>query len=413
MNRRQLPLLLLWFALALSPRLPADDAVPKRTWTSNDGRTIEASFEGADDAGVRLRLANGTVATVPLERLSSADADYVKSLAAASEPSARGASDAPAALAEWPRSIDIGATPVPEVVVEDAERKEFVYRSGHYEFHCDSRLTSAVVREFSRIFEATYLLNCSLPLDLKPLPEDGQEHFVARLYTSREDYYENGGIEGSAGVYQRSKKALAVPLSSLGVKIAGSRVLLESSGNEGDNRTLIHEITHQMMNHWLPKLPTWYIEGSAEAVEMLEYERGKFNLAGRKGSLRSYVERGGGSGREFTMLDPEELFGLDGRTWAAALASIRGQATQNYHSAGLMTYYFYFLDGEGDSANIIAYLRELEDADRSAEPAAFERHLLRGRDPEQLKEDLAKAFRGEGVALAFDRMGKNEGFSPR
>ena len=111
------------------------------------------------------------------------------------------------------------------------------------------------------------------------------------------------------------------------------------------------------------------------------------------------------------MLDPEELFTIESRTWSAALASIRGQATQNYHSAGLMTYYFYYLDGNGDGANIIAYLRELENADGSAEPAAFQKHLLRGRSMDQLKEDLVRAFRGEGLGIEFDDPGKNETFT--
>lgn len=395
--------------LALLPLVAQEGE--KRTWTSRDGRRLEASLVAVEDGGVRLRLADGKVATVPWERLSPADVDYARAQAAA--PASKGGdAPAPPALSEWPRSIDIGATPVPEIVVEDAEKKEFIYRSGRYEFHCDSKLTSTVVREFSRIFEATYLLNCSLPLDLKPRPEeDGQAYFIARLYTNAEDYFANGGLQGSAGVYQRGQKALAVPLSSLGVKIAGSRVLLENSVYE-DNRTLIHEITHQMMNHWLSKLPVWYVEGSAEFVEMLEYDRGKFNLASRKNSLRDYVERGTG-GREMLMLDPEELFGLDSRTWSAALASLRGQAGQNYLSAGIMTYYLYFLDGEGDSAPIIAYLRELEEADASAEPAAFAKHLMRGRSPEAFKDDLLKAFRSEGISLRFDAAGKNEGFSRR
>ncbi|MCB1204468.1 MAG: hypothetical protein KDN18_09430 [Verrucomicrobiae bacterium] len=413
MKARLLPLAFLWIGLVppLWSQTP-EDTSKKRTWTSNDGRTIEASFEGAEGDKVRLRLANGTIATVPLERLSKEDAAFVKAQATAT---ASGTGTNPPASKEWPRSIDIGATPDPETVTEDPEKKEFVYRSGHYEFHCDSKLTSTVVREFSRIFEATYLLNCSLPLDLKPMPEDdGQEFFVARLYTTREDYLANGGLEGSGGVYQRSKKSLAVPLGSLGVKIQGSRVLLENSGNDDDNKTLIHEITHQMMNHWLPKLRTWYVEGSAEAVEMIEYDRGKFNLASRKSRLEDYVDRGGGDGKNFRMLDPGELFGLDSRTWAAALTSIRGQATQNYHSAGLMAYYFYYLDGDGDGANLIAYLRELENVERefkTAETAAFEKHLLRGRTNDQLKEDLTKAFRGEGIALTFDEPGKNQAFT--
>jgi len=411
MKKSLLALPLVWFALTdpLFSQLPANNPPPPRNWTSNDGKKIEASFAGAEGENVRLRLANGTVATVPLSRLSPEDAEYVRSLGA---PSPSGGP--PPAAKEWPRSIDIGATPDPETVTEDAEKKEFVYRSGHYEFHCDSKLTSSVVREFSRIFEATYLLNCTLPLDLKPKPEeDGQQYFIARLYTTREDYIANGGIEGSGGVYQRGKLSLAVPLESLGVKIQGSRVLLDNSGNDDDNNTLIHEITHQMMNHWLPKLRTWYVEGSAEAVEMIEYDRGKFNLSSRKAQLQEYVDRGGGDGKNFTMLDPGELFEIEGDTWAAALTSIRGQATQNYYSAGLMTYYFYYLDGVGNGANIIAYLRELENADESAEPAAFEKHLLRGRTMDQLKGDLGKAFRGEGIALTFDEPGKNTPFTSR
>ncbi len=403
-------LLALWLFIAAIGFVRADEAT-KRTWTSTEGRTIEASFVGMEGENIRLRLANGTVATVPLIRLSPADVEYAKSLAKSTEtpetPKTT-SSSAPAAVKEWPRSIDIGQTPVPEIVKEDSATKEFIYRSGHYEFHCDSKLTSSVVREFSRIFEATYLLNASLPLDLKPSPEEGQEYFVAKLYTNREDYLSNGGMQGSAGVYSTREKALSAPLASLGVKISGSRVLLDNSGDGGDNATLIHEITHQMMNHWLRKLQVWFIEGSAEAMEMLDYNRGKFNLSNRKSQLKGYLHEA----KEFTFLDPSELFGLDSGTWAGALTSSIGQGHQNYRSAGLMVYYFYYLDGAGDSAHVIAYLRELEGVDRrDAEPTIFEKHLLRGRNTDQLKEDIVKAFRGEGITVSFDKPGKNSGAS--
>lgn len=403
---RPLSLIFVWaLASPAGAQTPAGSGL--RTWTSNDGKKIDAIFVSKEGENVRLRLVNGQVAMVPLSRLSSGDAGYVAGLAGAPPAATKSPDMAPGAAKEWPRSVDIGATPDPETVKEDPESKEFIYRSGRYEFHCDSKLAASVVREFSRVFESTYLLNCALPLDLKPSPEQqGAEFFIARLYTSRDDYIANGGIEGSAGIYQSGKRALAVPLESLGVKIQGSRVLLEK-GSDDDNMTLIHEITHQMMNHWLPKLPTWYIEGSAEAVEMLEYDRGKFNLASRKARLGEYVRRRGNGGKSFTMLDPGELFEIDSRTWAGALSSLRGQATQNYCSAGLMTYYFYYLDGNGDGANIISYLRGLENAGREAEPASFEKHLLRGRSIDDLKDDLIKGFRGEGVDLSFERPGKN------
>lgn len=397
MNSRFFALLAIVPALGLSQPQP----VESRTWTSSDGKKIEATFLSSDPAGVKIRLANGTVFTVPLDRLSDEDRSYVE------QQSKSAASDGPAFAAKtWPRSIALEEPTQPKAITEDAGKKEFVYESEHYQFRCDSKLGTNVVKEFSRIFEATYLLNCKLPLDLKPTPEQGQEKFVARLYTNKQDYLDNGGLAGSAGVYQSGQKALSVPLSSLGVKMVGSRVSLEKTSDH-DNATLIHEITHQMMNHWLSKLRTWYIEGSADAVAMLEYQRGRFSLIQTKQQLQEYLRRRGSDGKNFTMLDPEELFGIDGASWAAALTSGRGQASQNYASAAVMTFFFYYLDGAGDAAHLIAYLRDLENARRDAEPEAFKKHLLRERSIEQLKEEMRKAFRKEGIALSFAPAGKN------
>src|SRR5690606_5042238 len=60
--------------LALLPLVAQEGE--KRTWTSRDGRRLEASLVAVEDGGVRLRLADGKVATVPWERLSPADVDY-------------------------------------------------------------------------------------------------------------------------------------------------------------------------------------------------------------------------------------------------------------------------------------------------------------------------------------------------
>ena len=401
MNSRLFALLVSIPALGLTQPQPPES----RTWTSSDGKKIEATFLSSDPAGVKIRLANGTVFTVPLERLSAEDRAYVE------QQGKPAASDGPASAAKtWPRSLALDEPTQPKTITEDASKKEFVYESEHYQFRCDSKLGVNVVKEFSRIFEATYLLNCKLPLDLKPTPEEGQEKFVARLYTNKQEYLDNGGLAGSAGVYQSGQKALSVPLSSLGVKMVGSRVSLEKTSDH-DNATLIHEITHQMMNHWLSKLRTWYIEGSADAVAMLEYQRGRFSLIQTKQQLQEYLRRRGSDGKNFTMLDPEELFSIDGASWAAALTSGRGQASQNYASAAVMTFFFYYLDGAGDAAHVIAYLRELENARRDAEPEAFKKHLLRERSIEQLKEEMRKAFRKEGIALSFAPAGKNSSSS--
>jgi hypothetical protein len=385
-----------------------------RTWTSTDGRKIEAAFVALDGAGVKIRTANGSIFTVPLERLSPEDQSFAKNQTPAPPDSAAAASPAPAASATWPRTVSLEDKPVVTVVKEDAGTREFIYRSPHYEFQCDSKLGANVVREFGRLFEATFLINNLLPLDLKPQPEPLREFFLARLFTEKSDYMKEGGVEGSAGIYSRGKKALMVPLSSLGVKMVGSRVSLEN-GNDQDNVVLIHEITHQMMNHWLNKLPTWYVEGAAEYVSMLEYNsNGRFSLIGLNRHLQNFARRRNqsGGGKSFTMIDLEELMTIEGARWSAALGS-GGSASANYGSAGLLTYYFYHLDGKGDAANVMAYLRQVQNAKtEEEEQAAVKTHLLRERTYAELAEEVKKALRKEGVDIAYFPPGKNAPATP-
>jgi hypothetical protein len=385
-----------------------------RTWTSTDGRKIEAAFVALDGTGVKIRTANGSVFTVPLERLSPEDQSFAKSQTPAPPDSAAAASTAPVASATWPRTVSLEDKPVVTVVKEDAGTREFIYRSPHYEFQCDSKLGANVVREFGRLFEATFLINNLLPLDLKPQPEPLREFFLARLFTEKSDYMKEGGVEGSAGIYSRGKKALMVPLSSLGVKMVGSRVSLEN-GNDQDNVVLIHEITHQMMNHWLNKLPTWYVEGAAEYVSMLEYNsNGRFSLIGLNRHLQNFARRRNqsGGGKSFTMIDLEELMTIEGARWSAALGS-GGSASANYGSAGLLTYYFYHLDGKGDAANVMAYLRQVQNAKTNEEEqAAVKTHLLRERTYAELAEEVKKALRKEGVDITYFPPGKNAPATP-
>ncbi len=380
-----------------------------RSWTSTDGRKIDALFVALEGEGVKIRMANGSTFTIPLVRLAAADQAFAKGLAAPSPTAATSTSGAPVASTSWPRTVSLEDRPEVTVVKEDTETKQFIYRSPHYEFQCDSKLGSNVVREFGRIFESTWLLNCMLPLDLKPTPEKLREIFLARLFTNKEDYMTEGGVVGSAGVYMSGKKALMVPLSSLGVKMLGSRVSLENN-NDDDNATPIHEITHQMMNHWLGVLPTWYIEGSAEYVEMLDYNRnGRFSLAGLNRQLKGYTQNMNyaGGGKSYTMIDLEELMNIEGGRWAAALGK-GGAAQENYGSAGLLTYYFYHLDGKGDAVNVIAYLREVQNAKSAAEEqAAVKKHLMRERTYAQLAEDVKKALRKEGLDISYFPPGKN------
>ncbi len=404
-----------FFLLLKVASLVAQQPQELRVWTSVDGRAMEASLVAVEGESVKFLMKAGNQVLVPLSKLSPADREFLKKTQAS--PVSAGAplppvSDAASPLAEktWPRSVGIEDSPQVETVKEDAATNEFIYRSPHYEFVCDSKLGANVVREFGRMFEATYLINSKLPLDLKPKPEPLRTLFQARLFTEKDDYMKAGGVPGSAGVYQSGKKALMVPLSSLGVKMVGSRVSLENN-NDDDNAVLIHEITHQMMNHWLRHLPTWYIEGSAEYITMLDYNRGgRFSLAGMSRNLQGYAKRRDwdGGGKAFTMVDIEEIMNIDGARWAAALSGAPGSANRNYGSAGLLSYYFYHLDGAGDAANIIAFLREVENGkSKEEDAAAVKKHLLRDRSYAQLADDVKKALRKEGLDITYTAPGKN------
>ena len=57
-----------------------------RTWTSTDGRTIQARFIDEKKDKVRIRRTDGRVFNIPLEQLSEEDRKYVKSLSLSFDP---------------------------------------------------------------------------------------------------------------------------------------------------------------------------------------------------------------------------------------------------------------------------------------------------------------------------------------
>jgi formylglycine-generating enzyme required for sulfatase activity len=67
------------FLFLLAVNLTAKE--PLRTWTSADGRTIEARFIDEKKDKVRIRRTDGRVFNIPLDNLSEEDQKYVKSLA--------------------------------------------------------------------------------------------------------------------------------------------------------------------------------------------------------------------------------------------------------------------------------------------------------------------------------------------
>ena len=385
--------------LAFHPSIHAEETF--RMWTDASNRQVEASFGGLDGDSVKLKLRNGSIIPYPLNKLSPADQEWVKQQgASATAPSATPSKPSPSTTASsgpakaWPRSTGLEEAPKATVVKEDAAAKEFIYRTPNFEFQCDSKLGSDVVREFGRIFEGTLVVNKELPLEIDPKPENGRELFVAKLYTKKEDYLADGGLVGSAGVYSGGAKAIKVPLVSLGVKLVGKRYALEP---REDNDTLIHEITHQMMNHWLGKLPVWYTEGSAMYVASSKFNMGRFTLPklGQTVKNLEHLRQG-----KATIWHLDYLMHITHAKWAAGFGkSADGDGHRNYTSAVALTYYLYHGDDKDDGAHMVAFMKDIAGGKKWEE--AQNDNIIRGRSYAQMEKELTATLRKGGITVEF------------
>lgn len=386
--------------LAVVPAFAED-----RTWTSTDGKTVTGSIIALE--GHEISLQSGDkVFKFPLTRLSQADQDFAtKWKADAEKEMAESASflgdfrDLTPGL--WPTDVsaefEVDAI---EVVKEDEAAKLYIYRSPHFEFESPLRLSTSVVREFARIFEASFEFAKIIPLGLNPQPSAGG-YYKTKLYQSKEDYYVDGGMQGSGGMHTYSYRGdeiltslIKVPLSNLGVEYTGTRYIVD---HKKQSAVLVHEIGHQITGRWLPVLPTWVKEGLAEFISVQPYDNGRFRLTQLDRAIRDDVARMSGSDKEFQMIGVERLMKISGDEWASELASGRGSI--NYCSANVLFYYFLRLDGEGKGERLIDYLKAISAG--TPEETARDEKLLAGRSFEALEQAVAEAWRGSGLRLTF------------
>lgn len=420
------------FLLLASFLLLTNAAAESRQWTSSDGKKITGSIIELDGETVKLETDRG-IFDLPLSRFSEADQAFAKEWAEKKEEMAAqvdkedGKKTAKEVgdfedlqLGEWPQYVtaDLEVDKIETVEGEelaaileetsgesgdgdgDKDGELHVYRTPHFEFHAPDRLSVSVVRDFARIFEATFQLIDQMPIGLAPSPSTNG-YYQTKLYMTKDDYYAGGGMAGSGGMMSWRRRGgemsslIQVPLPNLGVEYTGTRFVVDSQKR---STTLTHEIAHQVMMRWLmTPMPTWLSEGIAEVVSCQDYDNGRFKLSSMNRAIAEDVTRG--QGRDFTMLNLETLLNITSKQWAAELAEGNGGA--NYRSSNVLAYYFLRLDGEGDAANLVEFLKELTSAKRDGLSELQEKHLMRGRSYEELQEELAKAWRSQGLKIEF------------
>ena len=333
------------------------EIVAPRAWTSSDGKAITAVFLGLEGESVKLKMADGKVVLVPLSRLSEADQAFAKVQA----------SIVLAVPRVWPKEVEVKSNAVEvKLMTEDAAARKFVYRSEGFEYSSQGKLLPSLMKEVARTFEATRELMGKLPWGVVCRPPEGMELYQAALYETREDYIQAGGPTNSGGVYMSGEKIFKIPFESLGIKRLGKSYTKDEKYNSD---TLVHEITHQMMHDYLPFIPKWAIEGSAEYTEMLPFHAGSFGVARSKDGLKGYVDVWRSHGRTPMVPSISGIFRLKREEWDAQANSIRRQHDL-YQQSALLVYYFNHLDGDKLGTRWIKFMDAAKE--EAAKRKAFE-----------------------------------------
>lgn len=334
-----------------------------RTWTDVKGRKIEAEIVSKTEDSIKA-----------LRKVNEAEIEEYFNM-------------------PWPRLVFADVS----MDVEEAARmsSSYVYRSPNYEFISDVKLKKSVVKRFAVLFEATRIYVQQIPYASLKAHKEGVRHKIM-LFETDESYRRAGGLEGSAGVYILSKDVIMVPFESLGLVKRSSSWSVDY---DKTNKTLPHEITHQLMDreYFAPGAIGWFSEGIAEYVAATPYRSGKFMVNKVQSAIKQYVThfakdgRGRNLGTEINAPDLEEFMMISYREFIA-------NSNFNYGLGALLVTYFNHYDGKGDAKNMKNFLRALKEGKKGLE--AIEA-LRAGRTFDELEADITKGWRKRGVKINF------------
>lgn len=333
----------------------------ERPWKDTQGRVIQAAYVSSTADSVTIRLADGKQHTLPLARLSADDQAFVKSQstapAAATKAPASAAADParlPIAKRTWPAQVEVPARSI-EITptVENAPAREFVYQSEAFVFTSQAKLAGSMMKEVARTFEATRSLVAALPWGVVCQPPEGFERYKAALYETRDDYKAAGGPENSGGVYMSGPKVFMIPFPSLGLEMRG-KTWFKDENYRSD--TLVHEITHQVMDSYLPFLPKWVIEGTAEYTENLPYKSGTFRVDAHKGGMKDAITEAGRRGMFPQIPSLKEHMTMNRAAWDAIADRSNKGMGELYFRSYLLVYFFNHLDEDKKGTRFIKFM---------------------------------------------------------
>lgn len=355
--------------IAAAAGLLFSQAQQLRQWTDATGRKVEAAFSGVQGENVILQLKNGSSVPFAIAKLSPADQDFIKNQAggpvtngngnggngSAKPPGAAGGKTRlPIDKRAWPDQIMVSpATIDANLVKENPANREFIYQTQAFEFSSQAKLAKSVMTEVAQSFEITRELLDKLPWGLECRPPDGMERYLAKLFETRDDYQRAGGPELSGGVYSGATKTFMVPFQSIGLKMVGKTYQMDRKNFRND--TLVHEITHQLMDEYIQFLPTWMIEGTAEYCELLPDSANGFYAGNHKTGIKDYIKTFNNRKIDTEIPSLQEHMTMTRPAWDGIATDSTSMGTLYFRSC-LLVYYFNHLDGDGKGLRFLRYM---------------------------------------------------------
>ncbi len=357
---------LIFLGIAATAGLLFSQAPQLRQWTDATGRKVEAAFGGVQGESVILKLKNGSSVPFAIAKLSPADQEFIKSQpggAAGNGNGANGAAKPPAAASKprlpidkrpWPDQIMVSPAAIDaSLVKENAANREFIYQTQAFEFSSQAKLAKSVMTEVAQSFEITRELLDKLPWGLDCQPPDGMERYQAKLFETRDDYEAAGGPKLSGGVYSGATKTFMVPFQSIGLKMVGKTYQMDRKNFRND--TLVHEITHQLMDEYIRFIPTWMIEGTAEYCEMLPDSANGFYAANHKSGIKEYIDTFNRRKIETEIPSLQEHMTMTRDAWDGIATNSTSMGTLYFRSC-LLVYFFNHLDGDGKGGRFLKFM---------------------------------------------------------
>ncbi len=371
-----------------------------RTWRDTNGREFEATLIKMVGDTVFLNI-GGRQRTFKVTHFSANDRIFLQS-GGREEPKLTPTSNSNSTVSPQRRQALIPKTttrssgqiqanvsiPIERLRADPGE-KRWVYGSPNFEFICDDDLGFAAIKKFAWMFESVWQFCEQMPFDIPRLRRGQGTRMKTFLVKDFQDYVRMGGTPRSAGVFIPSQDLILVPFRSLDLD--------PRAGVKDTNGTLRHEVTHQLMTGQSQQAG-WFIEGSAEYVATVPFERTRLLTDRHMRSIIAYLTARGWTERQGHNLGKKITFSRLESFMQPDYSRFQQQPHAYAHALVLFTYFAKF-DGRKDGANLASYVADLQDGRPEFEAR---KHLLAGRTYAQLEKDVATAWAANGITLRFE-----------